>query len=73
MTSKGEITIPVELRERYGLGAGMEVEIIATDDGALVRPAGQRGRGQELVAQMLDRADAGLDAVLRLTRGDSLA
>jgi hypothetical protein len=34
-----------------------------------------RGRGAELVAQLLDRADAGLDAeaVLRLTRGDEPA
>ena len=75
MTSKGQVTIPLELRERYGLGAGAEVDVVATEDGALVRPAVSRGRGAELVAQLLDRADAGLDAeaVLRLTRGDEPA
>jgi AbrB family looped-hinge helix DNA binding protein len=75
MTSKGQVTIPVELRERYGLGAGTEVDIIATDDGALIRAAGRRSRGHEVVAQLRDRADAGLDAdaVLRLTRGDDPA
>ncbi len=75
VTSKGQITIPLELRQRYGLGAGADVEVIATDDGALVRPAVGRGRGAEMVAQLRDRADAGLDAeaVLRLTRGDEPA
>ena len=72
MTSKGQVTIPLELRERYGLGAGIDVDVVATDDGALVRPAATRSRGIELVAQLRDRADSGRDAdtVLRLTRGD---
>ncbi len=29
MTSKGQVTIPQELRERYGLGPGAEVEVVA--------------------------------------------
>lgn len=72
MTSKGQITIPLELRERYSLGPGAEVEVVATEDGALVRPAARGGSGPRLVARLRDRADAGLsaDEVLRLTRGD---
>jgi AbrB family looped-hinge helix DNA binding protein len=75
MTSKGQVTIPLELRERYGLRAGTEVDIIATADGALIRPATPRSRGLERVAHLRDRADGGLDAdaVLRLTRGDEPA
>jgi AbrB family looped-hinge helix DNA binding protein len=75
MTSKGQVTIPLELRERYGLGAGVDVDVVATEDGALVRPAAARSRGLELVAQLRDRADGGLDAesVLRLTRSDEPA
>ena len=75
MTSKGQITIPLALRERYGLSAGADVEVIATADGALVRPAPARSRGIELVAALRDRADGGLDAdaVLRLTRSDEPA
>ena len=75
MTSKGQVTIPLELRERYGLGTGAEVDVIATEDGALVRPAVRRRRGLDVVAHLRDRADAGLDAddVLRLTRGDEPA
>lgn len=72
MTAKGQVTIPQELRERFDLGPGAEVEIVATDEGALVRPLPARGRGAGLVARLRDRADGGLDAeaVLRLTRGE---
>ncbi len=72
VTSKGQITIPQELRRRFGLGPGTEVEVIPTEDGALVRPAGDASRGAEVVARLRDRADGDLDAeaVLRLTRGD---
>ncbi len=72
ITSKGQVTIPQELRERLGLGAGTEVEVVAVDDGALVKPAsGPRSRGEALVAALRDRADAGLraDDILRMTRG----
>jgi antitoxin PrlF len=32
LTSKGQITIPVEARERMGLRAGCRVEFVITDD-----------------------------------------
>lgn len=71
ITSKGQVTIPHELRERFGLGAGTEVEVVAADEGALVKPVGSRRRGAEFVARLRDRADGGLsaDEVLRMTRG----
>ncbi len=74
ITAKGQVTIPQELRERFGLGAGTEVEVVAAEDGALVRPLPPRGRGAELVARLRDRADGGLsaEAVLRLTRGEEV-
>lgn len=72
MTAKGQVTIPLELRELFALGPGTEVEVVATDDGALVRPVTHRGTGDRLVARLRDRADGGLtaDEVLQLTRGD---
>jgi AbrB family looped-hinge helix DNA binding protein len=75
MTSKGQVTIPLELRERFDLGAGAEVEVVAGDNGAIVRPAAQASRGVDLVAHLRDQADGGLDAdtVLRLTRGEERA
>lgn len=72
MTSKGQVTIPLELREQFGLGPGAEVEVVAGADGALVRPAHARSRGHELVERLRDSGDSGLsaDEILRLTRGD---
>jgi antitoxin PrlF len=72
ITSKGQVTIPRELRDRFGLGPGVEVEVVDGEDGALVRPFAPRDRGTELVARLRDRADGGLsaEAVLRMTRGD---
>lgn len=72
MTAKGQVTIPQEFRERYALGPGAEVEVVAVEEGALVRAVQPRGKGAQLVARLRDRADGGLsaEAVLRLTRGD---
>jgi AbrB family looped-hinge helix DNA binding protein len=72
MTSKGQVTIPLELRERYRLGPGAEVEVVPTEDGALVRPVSHGTAAARLVNRLRDRADGGLtaDEVLRLTRGD---
>ena len=72
MTGKGQVTIPQELRERFGLGPGAEVEVVATEEGALVRSVEHRTRGTELVARLRDSGDSDLsaEAILRLTRGD---
>lgn len=37
VSEQGQVTIPEELRDRFGLECGVEVEITATDDGVLVR------------------------------------
>ena len=74
MTSKGQVTIPLELRERYGLTAGAEVEVIAGETGAIVQPMTDAGvrDGRDRVARLRDQADGGLEAnaILELTRGD---
>jgi AbrB family looped-hinge helix DNA binding protein len=71
VTAKGQITIPQELRRRYGLEPGTEVEVVPGEDGAVVRPVAESARGARLVARLRDQADGGLsaDAVLELTRG----
>lgn len=72
MTSKGQVTIPLDLRERFSLAPGAEVEVVEADGGALVRPVHHHGSGSRLVARLRDRADGELsaDEVLGLTRGD---
>lgn len=37
VTEQGQVTIPQELRDRFGLDCGVEVDITATDDGILIR------------------------------------
>jgi len=35
MTSKGQLTIPVEARRKLGLSAGTKVDLVTTEDGRL--------------------------------------
>lgn len=44
VTAKGQTTIPQEIRERYGIEPGDEVEWVETDDGV-----GDLGRGPVIV------------------------
>ncbi len=72
VTSKGQVTIPQDIRERHGLLPGTEVRFV--DDGTDVRlvkvESGHR-RGRELVARMRGRArpDLTTDEIMPLTRG----
>jgi AbrB family looped-hinge helix DNA binding protein len=46
ITDKGQTTIPQELREKYGIEPGDEVEWIETEDGLVLKKvADDRGRG----------------------------
>lgn len=38
LTSKGQLTVPVEIRRRYGLDTGDEVEFVAEERGAYLVP-----------------------------------
>ena len=40
MTSKGQVTIPVEVRQRMGLGTGDRIEFVETEPGEFaIKPA----------------------------------
>jgi AbrB family looped-hinge helix DNA binding protein len=40
LTSKGQVTIPAEVRRRMGLGTGDRIEFVELDDGGFsIRPA----------------------------------
>jgi AbrB family looped-hinge helix DNA binding protein len=72
ITSKGQVTIPQEVRERHGLLPGTEVRFV--DDGKsvrLVKAEGQQRRGRALVKRMRGRAKTRLttDEIMALTRG----
>jgi AbrB family looped-hinge helix DNA binding protein len=75
ITSKGQVTIPAEIRERAGLLPNTEVEF--TFDGKAVRIIRARtrrrdGRGARLLAHMRGRGDVAMttDAIMALTRED---
>ena len=42
MTTKGQVTIPLEVRRQLGLGAGSRIRFVATDSGSyeIVRVSG---------------------------------
>ncbi len=44
VTSKGQVTIPKELRERFGIQAGEQVDFAAADDGIRLRKVVDRGK-----------------------------
>jgi bifunctional DNA-binding transcriptional regulator/antitoxin component of YhaV-PrlF toxin-antitoxin module len=72
-TSKGQVTIPVGIREQAGLLPNTEVDF--EFDGAVVRivPAAKRtkdSRGARLIAHLRGRGDIAMttDAIMALTR-----
>ena len=71
VTSKGQVTIPQDVRRRLGIEPGAEVDFEIHDDGVRLvrRPSGE---GAGLVAQMRGRRlRMSTDEILALTRGDS--
>jgi len=74
ITSKGQVTIPQEIRERHKLLPGTEVRFI--DDGEtvrLVKAEGQQPPGRALVEGMRGRANTRLttDEIMALMRGNA--
>ncbi|MGV3533973.1 MAG: AbrB/MazE/SpoVT family DNA-binding domain-containing protein [Chthoniobacteraceae bacterium] len=73
ITSEGQVTIPQELRERFGLYPQTEVEFAVGEGGVVIRPA----QTKELrIREWLKRAKGSAtvkistDEVMRLTRGE---
>ena len=73
ITSKGQVTIPQQVRRELGLEPGDEVDIVVDDGAARIVPAqGPRRRGQRVVEALLGRGDVALttDEIMALTRGE---
>jgi AbrB family looped-hinge helix DNA binding protein len=75
ITSKGQVTIPVEIREKAGLLPGAEVDFELDGEGVrIVRAAAPRAesRGQRIVRRMWRRAPGRMstDEIMALMRGD---
>lgn len=76
ITSKGQVTIPQEIRNRLGLLPNTEVEFELAADHARIRKSSRRGaqtaRAQLVIQALRGTADAGMttDEIMALTRAD---
>jgi AbrB family looped-hinge helix DNA binding protein len=75
ITSKGQVTIPMDIREKLGLLPNTEVEFEIDRDAVRVKKAtgrqDRRARGRALIEHMRGRGTGKLttDQIMRLTRG----
>jgi len=73
ITSKGQVTIPAEIRQKAGLLPDTEVEFELVRGKVVIRKAaGSSRRGQRLVAAMRGRGAVRMstDQIMALTRGE---
>ena len=73
ITSKGQVTIPRDIRDRYGLLPHTEVEFVAEGDTVFLRKAdGENHRLRAWLDQARGSADIKMttDEIMSLTRGE---
>ncbi|MHB8743390.1 MAG: AbrB/MazE/SpoVT family DNA-binding domain-containing protein [Sulfuricaulis sp.] len=73
VTSKGQVTIPIEVRQKAGLLPDTEVEFVVRGNTVSVKKAEKTPRrGRRLLAIMRGNATARLstDEIMALTRGN---
>ena len=64
VTTKGQVTIPKQIREHLGIGPGSEVEFVATDEGARLIAVNENLSEEEAArkfSETLDRMEGSLD------------
>lgn len=73
VTEKGQVTIPKELRDELGIGAGTEVRFERDEDTIVIRKTSEGpSRGQRLAERLRGRGDVAMttDEIMALTRSD---
>lgn len=73
VTEKGQVTIPKELRDELGIGAGSQVDFERADDTIVIRKSGDGpSRGDRMAERLRGRGDIAMttDEIMALTRGD---
>ena len=71
VTDKGQVTIPKDVRDRFGIGAGTEVVFEIVRDEIVVRKVHDGDtRGRQLAARLRGRGDVAMttDEIMSLTR-----
>jgi AbrB family looped-hinge helix DNA binding protein len=73
VTSKGQVTIPRNVRQRLGIFPHSEVEFMVEGNTVVLRTVSEKtGRGARLVESMRSRATVRMttDDIMALTRGE---
>jgi AbrB family looped-hinge helix DNA binding protein len=73
ITAKGQVTVPQDIRERFGLMPNTEVEFAVLGDRVYLRKiSGKARRGEALVAHLRGRATVRMstDEIMALTRAE---
>lgn len=72
ITSKGQVTIPVHIREKAGLLPNSEVEFVLAGKRVYIRKAAGSRRGRRLVEAMRGTGAVRMttDQIMALTRGE---
>lgn len=72
VTTKGQVTIPQEIRERFGLLPHTEVDFEVHGDLVVLKKAETPRRGRRVVEHLRGRGTVRLttDEILALTRGE---
>lgn len=72
VTTKGQVTIPADIRERFGFLPDTELEFVVQDDKVTIRRVDNPTwrRGDRVVARLRGRAGSRMttDEILKLTR-----
>jgi len=74
ITTKGQVTIPREIRDKMGLLPHSEVEFVVEENVVVLRKVeNTNGRGKTVVERMRGRATVRMstDEIMALTRGDA--
>lgn len=72
VTTKGQVTIPQEIRDRFGFLPHTDVDFEVRDGDVFLLKAGAGRRGRTVVEHLRGRGDVGMtaDEILELTRSD---
>ena len=69
ISAAGQITIPRDLRERFGLNEGVEVDFVPIEHGLLIRKREAAGHPVDRIAGILGGREMDVDAYIEEIRG----
>lgn len=72
ITTKGQVTIPQEIREQAELLPGTDVEFSVENGRVFIVKSERQGRGRKIIEHLRGREKTGMttDQIMALTRGD---